>query len=83
MIDTTKIEPTEETNCRAPENRGYCCCSCRYHMADHSHPLTDGGNVLVRRGWICHPPEFGFAFSGWSEHGLCEMHEFNGDRTTP
>ncbi len=58
---------------------GGCCCQCKYLMIDASHPMTDGGNVLTQRGWAC----AGFVFceatpvvySGWSEHGMCELFE--------
>lgn len=57
--------------------RGRCCCNCRHHLRDHAHPETTGGSVKVQMGWICFPPEFdGAAFSGWTEHGMCEMHDF-------
>lgn len=54
-----------------------CCCKCKYHVEDHSHPDTDGLSILNRRGWAC----VGFLFcegeavvySGWSEHGGCEL----------
>lgn len=39
-----------------------------------SHPTTDGRSLVATRGWICSPPGFGRkAFSGWTEHGMCEM----------
>lgn len=53
---------------------GSCCCNCKFHLADHSHPGTDGGRVINQRGWICSPPESEMAFSGWTDHGMCEMH---------
>lgn len=27
------------------------------------------------RGYVCDPPELEGVFSGWSEHGMCEMWE--------
>ena len=55
---------------------GMCCCTCKHRLDDHSHPCTDGKSIMEHRGYICRPPESdGRAFSGWSEHGLCEMHE--------
>jgi hypothetical protein len=63
------------SGCYAPEHHGRCCCNCRYHLRDHSHPLTDGGRITAQRGWLCSPPELDAAFSGWSEHGMCEMHD--------
>lgn len=59
--------------CQKPRWRGKCCCSCRHHLRDHSHPSTDGGRVTQPRGWVCAPPEWSGVHSGWSEHGLCEM----------
>lgn len=53
---------------------GCCCCDCRFHHEDHSHPMTDGGRVTHVRGWICGGSEMGW-YSGWGEHGLCECHE--------
>jgi hypothetical protein len=50
-----------------------CCCTCVSHVADTSHPLTDGGRVIHQRGWVCLAPEFDGVFSGWTAHGLCEM----------
>lgn len=51
-----------------------CCCVCIHHHPDYSHPLTDGKRMSEQRGWVCYPPEFeGAVFSGWSEHGICEM----------
>ena len=51
-----------------------CCCNCRYHIKDFSHPCTDGESIMRQRGWICAAPEMEGMFSGWSEHGMCEMH---------
>lgn len=59
--------------CQIPEHN-QCCCVCKFHLPDQSHPLVDGGKISQRKGWICFPPEFnGLAFSGWSMHGLCEQ----------
>ncbi len=53
---------------------GECCCNCAFLLKDFHHPTTTGKSTLVQRGWICAPPEFdGMVFSGWSQHGLCEM----------
>lgn len=58
-----------------------CCCRCRHHLRDMSHPLTDGGRVTEQRGWICRPPEGLGPFSGWPEHGYgCEMFESVGSK---
>lgn len=63
---------------------GRCCCNCIHHFKDMSHPCTDGGRCTDQKGWICVPPEFGprRAFSGWREHGMCEMHDFQPEGTT-
>ena len=67
-----------------------CCCNCRWHAADLSHPCTDGGRLSHQRGWVCLAPEFDHApspvligserrvkavVSGFPEHGMCEMHK--------
>ena len=53
---------------------GRCCCNCKNRLADYSHPCTDSKSILQKRGYICYIPEDGLAFSGWPEHGLCELH---------
>jgi hypothetical protein len=53
---------------------GQCCCTCLNHLTDVTHPITGEKSHGEFKGWICFPPEFeGKAFSGWSEHGMCEM----------
>lgn len=57
-----------------------CCCTCRRHIPDYSHPITDGKRISEQRGWVCMPLEFcaeegPIVFSGWPKHGLCEMYE--------
>jgi hypothetical protein len=63
---------------------GSCCCNCLYHLQDNYHCTTapelrtEKGGCMCgeQKGWICAPPEFeGTAHSGWTEHGMCEMHE--------
>ena len=61
--------------------KGDCCCNCVAHIQDFHHCTTtgrlpDGGcSCSTPKGWICLAPEFdGKAYSGWTEHGLCEMH---------
>ena len=59
-----------------------CCCTCRYHHEDFHHCTTtkDRGNRCVcsdHKGWICMGLER--AHSGWSAHGMCELHEPRGD----
>jgi hypothetical protein len=61
--------------CQKKEWRGKCCCSCKYHLKDMSHPTTDGKRCVKQRGWVCAPPEMNGVFSGWTKHGLCEMWE--------
>lgn len=55
-----------------------CCCTCKHHLKDFSHPCTDGGRVTVQRGWVCANPELfdgaRYVHSGWTEHGICEVH---------
>ena len=58
--------------CQLPKWQG-CCCQCRYHVPDYGHPITTGTVIFEQVGWICMPPECKGAFSGWPEHGLCEM----------
>ena len=61
---------------------GCCCCNCIFHIEDFNHCVTaitlrDEMNKCVcdsHKGWICMPPGFRGAHSGWSEHGICEMH---------
>jgi len=61
-----------------PEYNG-CCCQCKWHIADYSHPNTDGKGASQQRGWVC----IGFvmmegepvAYSEWPEHGMCELFE--------
>lgn len=56
-----------------------CCCTCAHHLRDFHHCTTTGqrdGKCVCSepKGWICVPPEFEGAHSGWSEHGLCELY---------
>ena len=62
--------------CQTKLWKGRCCCNCKYHLVDWSHPWTDGKGITKQRGWICAPPELEGAFSGWDKHGLCEFHIF-------
>jgi len=56
---------------------GGCCCICEYHIADGSHPDTDGGRFGETRGWICTAFfMLGYEhvmYSGWPDHGMCEL----------
>ena len=67
-------------DCCLPEYKS-CCCTCRFHIADFHHCTTawemreqHGGCVCsVQKGWICTGPEPEGMYSGWPEHGRCEM----------
>ncbi len=52
-----------------------CCCICEHRLEDYSHPHTDGGSCLHRRGFICAAPETVGVYSGWPPHGMCECFE--------
>lgn len=69
--------------CCKDEHHGACCCNCKHHLADYHHCTTapelrethKGCVCGIQKGWICRPPEFdGRCYSGWTEHGICEMH---------
>lgn len=71
--------------CCKDEMHGRCCCNCRFHLRDHHHCTTAGDDIKpaandckcsVPKGWVCAPPEFPVVYSGWSEHGMCEMHDY-------
>jgi hypothetical protein len=75
---------TMSKECQKENQAGHCCCNCANHIEDFYHCTTalemrKEKNVCVcseHKGWICMPPEFdGAAYSGWAEHGMCEMHE--------
>lgn len=70
--DATELDPLPKTKCGLDDNEA-CCCVCRFHVPDHSHPSTDGGKFANQRGWVCLAPEFPHVHSGWPEHGMCEM----------
>ena len=69
------------------DNYGRCCCNCKWHIEDFHHCTTkkrtrtesntEGCCCDQHKGWICMMPESERVYSGWSEHGLCEMHVFN------
>jgi hypothetical protein len=71
----------QDAKCQLPEYRS-CCCTCVFHLKDFHHCTTAwdlreaaGGCVCgIAKGWICAPPESDRAHSGWTEHGICEMH---------
>ena len=63
-----------------------CCCNCKYHVRDYHHCATtgqkDGKCVCSQlRGFaciVCLDPALSDSpriHSGWSEHGMCELHE--------
>ena len=66
------------------EDRSDCCCTCKHHIKDFHHCTTVPNreprtcHCGIQKGWICFP--YGFdspvAFSGWTEHGECECHEY-------
>lgn len=74
MKGTAKDHPCMKSKTVITSLEKCCCCNCKFHHEDHSHPLTDGGEVTHIRGWICGGSELGF-YSEWGEHGLCECHE--------
>lgn len=68
--------------CEKEKWHGRCCCNCKSHLEDFHHCTTVSdrkpGTCFCNdhKGWIC----MGMlgdskAHSGWSEHGICEMHE--------
>lgn len=58
-----------------------CCCTCASRLTDYHHCTTSpelrkevGGCVCdIVKGFICMAPELNRQYSGWSEHGMCEM----------
>jgi hypothetical protein len=59
---------------------GACCCNCKFHLKDFLHCTTvkrDEPECVCNtpKGWICVGLE-DRAYSGWSEHSMCEMHMF-------
>lgn len=71
--------PTRTGDCQLAE-RAMCCCTCKNHIRDFHHCTTVQMRPMGKcvcsqpKGWICMPPEFdGAAYSGWTEHGICEM----------
>lgn len=73
------------SNCEKEHWHGCCCCNCENHLEDFYHcttlprPNTTEGCVCgVHKGWICRMGDEDSGkvrfHSGWSEHGMCEMH---------
>ncbi len=62
-----------------------CCCNCIHRIQDFHHCTTFPGRNAGEchcdkpKGWIC-VGELAHGgsrvYSGWTEHGNCEMHEF-------
>lgn len=73
-----------DKDCCIPEWKR-CCCNCKHHLADFHHCTTSKALreekktcvCSIQKGWICAAPEFEGVFSGWTEHGMCEMHDLN------
>jgi hypothetical protein len=71
-------------DCKKDEWKGRCCCTCRWHIEDFHHCTTIDRSKFadkdcvcsLHKGWICFPLAEGRAHSGWTEHGICEMHDF-------
>lgn len=56
-----------------PEIKG-CCCQCKFHLKDYQYAHTGEHWWDKHRGWICVGFQHeGAAFSGFAEHGMCEM----------
>ena len=75
------------SNCLKEKYNGACCCNCSNHIEDFHHCTTKKDKVSnecvcsEHKGWICFLPPLddkgvGRAYSGWSEHGMCELHNF-------
>lgn len=67
--------------CDDPTFGHTCCCNCQNHIRDFHHCTTKRGRkpgtcvCSEQKGWICAPEGLtGPVYSGWKEHGLCEMH---------
>lgn len=74
-------------NCQKELWNGCCCCNCANHLEDFYHCTTEpkpegvkGCVCSTHKGWICRcqfeDSEEVRYHSGWSEHGMCEMHRF-------
>lgn len=67
-----------------PDFGGACCCNCKHRVEDFwhctTHPVRESRECRCSepKGWICLGEwiQGGNAHSGWSEHGLCEMHDY-------
>lgn len=74
--------------CVKKDFNGCCCCNCKNHLEDFYHCTTmpkskgvEGCVCSVHKGWICKTVFADsneiFYYSGWSEHGICELHKKN------
>ena len=67
---------------------GRCCCNCKFRLTDYLHCTTVGSEnhkgcvCSVPKGFICIGLE-GRAYSGWTEHGMCELHIWKDIDTEP
>lgn len=69
---------TEKNACEGKR----CCCTCQWHIEDFHHCETidrskfeDNDCVCsLHKGWCCEVIR-GRVYSGWSEHGSCELHK--------
>ena len=70
------------TKCTLGWHDGSCCCNCKNHYEDFHHCTTkkkeEGEDCVCsqHKGYICMISIDGItkAYSGWSEHGFCELH---------
>ena len=72
--------------CQKDNYNGACCCNCSNHHEDFYHCATqpkpvgvEGCVCSTHKGWICSISLDGEEtryHSGWSEHGMCEMHNY-------
>jgi len=80
--------------CEKQQHHGRCCCNCRHHARDYHHCGTSPELrsdaqpcvCMVPKGWVCaleRDTGGDRVHSGWSEHGLCDGHEFDGKGATP
>jgi len=65
------------SECQKEKWHGCCCCNCKYHLRDHPVHIAQYAGAIPISLWVC-APDVGeqVAYSGWSEHGMCERHTF-------
>lgn len=76
-------------DCQLPKWK-QCCCTCKHRLTDYHHctihrdlrETVKGCVCSIPKGYICIAPELRQAFSEWTEHGLCELHE-SGESVSP